>query len=105
MTQTEDRLRAAFAARAAQVTHADLRRAAPPHGPRWGVRRMRHVAYALVGAAAAVVAVCLLVLLPGSPLDPVPVPVPPAQSPRTGEPARPTTGVIPGPAPAVTRTP
>ncbi|MEE1807472.1 hypothetical protein [Streptomyces sp. BE133] len=81
---TEDRLRAALAARAALVTHRDLCRNAPPRGRSWGVRRVRRVAFAALGVAAAVVAVCLLVLLPGSLLDPAPVP--PARSPGISEP-------------------
>ncbi|MFI8438850.1 hypothetical protein ACIGJO_34995 [Streptomyces sp. NPDC079020] len=81
---TEDRLRAALAARAALVTHRDLRRAAPPQGRSWGVRRVRRVVLTALGVAAAVVAVCLLVLLPGSPLDPAPVP--PARPPGINEP-------------------
>ncbi|MDJ0344449.1 hypothetical protein QMK19_20945 [Streptomyces sp. H10-C2] len=81
---TEDRLRAALAARAALVTHRDLCRDAPPQGRSWGVRRVRRVAFAALGAAAAVVAVCLLVLLPGRPLDPAPVP--PARTPGISEP-------------------
>lgn len=81
---TEDRLRAALAARAALVTHRDLRRDAPPQGRSWGVRRVRRMAFAALGVAAAVVTVCLLVLLPGSPLDPAPVP--PARPPGINEP-------------------
>ncbi|MEU5426146.1 hypothetical protein AB0H73_11125 [Streptomyces olivoreticuli] len=81
---TEDRLRAALAARAALVTHHDLRRDAPPQGRTWGVHRVRRVAFAALGVAAAVVAVCLLVLLPSSPRDPAPVP--PAGTPGISEP-------------------
>ncbi|MGE7436108.1 hypothetical protein [Kitasatospora sp. NPDC001175] len=81
---TEDRLRAALAARAALVTHHDLRHDAPPQGRSWGVHRARRVALAALGVAAAVVAVCLLVLLPGSPLDPAPAP--PAGTPGITEP-------------------
>ncbi|MDH6116171.1 hypothetical protein ABH930_001966 [Kitasatospora sp. GAS204A] len=68
---TEDRLRAALAARAALVTHRDLRHDAPPQGRSWGVRRVRGVAFAVLGAAAAVAAGCLL--LPGNPPDPAPL--------------------------------
>ncbi|MFI6728315.1 hypothetical protein NRF20_19385 [Streptomyces sp. R-74717] len=81
---TEDRLRAALAARAALVAHRDLCRYAPPQGRSWGVHRVRRVAFAALGVAAAVVAVCLLVLLPGSPLDPAPAP--PARAPGIDEP-------------------
>ncbi|MFI8767996.1 hypothetical protein ACIGN6_24210 [Streptomyces sp. NPDC053792] len=69
----EDRLRAAFAARAALVTSRDLRRAAPPRGRRWGTRRVRALAFTALGAAAAVAAVCVLVLLPDGPVAPDPV--------------------------------
>ncbi|MFJ3710897.1 hypothetical protein OG204_23690 [Streptomyces sp. NBC_01387] len=90
---TEDRLRAALAARAALVTYGDLRRGAPPQGRSWGVRRVRRTGFAVLGAAAAVVAVCLLVLLPGSPLNPAPAP--PAHAPRVTDPPQPTpTGPI-----------
>ncbi len=103
MTQTEERLRAALAARAAQVTYPMLRRAEPPRGRTWGARRVRAVAYAVVGAAA-VLAVFLLVLLPGSLLDRSPVP--PAHPPRVVEPPLPApTPVLPGPAPALTHRP
>ncbi|WP_406505142.1 hypothetical protein [Streptomyces sp. NBC_00212] len=90
---TDDRVRAALLARGALVTHADLRRDVPPQGRSWGVRRVRRVAFAALGVAAAVVAVCLLVL-PGNPLDPAPAP--PARTPGINEPP-PTTGpsVIP----------
>ncbi|MFH9726766.1 hypothetical protein ACH4M4_27940 [Streptomyces sp. NPDC017254] len=94
-TTAEERLRAAFAARAALVTHRDLRRDAPPRGRSWGLRRVRGVALAGLGAAAAVAAACLLVLVPG--VAPDPAPVPPARSPGVDEPqVRPT----PAPAPA-----
>ncbi|MGA5133573.1 hypothetical protein ACPCTO_27605 [Streptomyces olivoreticuli] len=82
---TEDRLRAALAARAALITHRDLRRDAPPQGRTWGVRRVRRVAFAALGVAAAVVAVCLLVLLPSNPRDPAPVS--PAGTPGISEPS------------------
>ncbi|MFD4763312.1 hypothetical protein ACFWOJ_32025 [Streptomyces sp. NPDC058439] len=81
---TEDRLRAALAARAVLVTHRDLRRDAPPQGHSWGVRRVRRVAFAALGTAAAVAAVWLLVLLPGS--SPAPAPAPPARAPGISEP-------------------
>ncbi len=70
---TEDRLRAALAARAGLVTHRDLRHDVPPQGRGWGVRRVQLVAFAVLGAAAAVLAVCLLVALPGGPSDRTPV--------------------------------
>lgn len=87
---TEDRLRQALAARASLVTHRDLSPGSPPRGHAWGTRRIRRtVVTALVGAAAAAVAVYFL-LLPGGPFDPAPVP--PARSPEvTGPP-------VPGPA-------
>ncbi|GAA3489550.1 MULTISPECIES: hypothetical protein [Streptomyces] len=103
MTQTEDRLRAALAARADQLTYSMLRRGEVPQGRTWGVRRVRGIAYAVVGAAA-VVAVCLLVLLPHSPVNPTPVP--PAQPPRVVDTPRPTTTpALPESAPAVSREP
>ena len=68
---TEDRLRAALTARAALVTHRDLHHGTPPQERGWGAHRVRLAALTL-GMAAAVVAVCLLVLLPGSPLHPTP---------------------------------
>ncbi|MEV5283291.1 hypothetical protein [Streptomyces sp. NPDC051994] len=79
---TDDRVRAALAARGALVTHSDLRREALPQGRSWGVRRVRRVAFAALGVAATAVAVCLL--LPGSPLDPTPAP--PAHAPGINEP-------------------
>ncbi|MDH6130333.1 hypothetical protein [Kitasatospora sp. GP82] len=81
---TEDRLRAALAARAALVTHRDLCRDVPPQGRSWGVRRVHRVAFAALGVAAAVVAVCLLVLLPGNPPDQAPAR--PAGTPGISEP-------------------
>ncbi|MFE4332218.1 hypothetical protein ACFRQM_23185 [Streptomyces sp. NPDC056831] len=81
---TEDRLRTAPAARTALVTHRDLCRYAPPQGRSRGVHQVRRVAFAALGVAAAVVAVCLLVLLPGSLLDPAPAP--PARAPGINEP-------------------
>ncbi|WP_406496473.1 hypothetical protein OG936_20365 [Streptomyces sp. NBC_00846] len=98
---TEDRLRAALAARAVLVTHRDLRRDAPPQGRSWGVRRVRRVAFAALGVAAAVVAVCLLVLLPGSLLDPAPAP--PARAPGIGEPVPATPARPAGPSGADSR--
>ncbi|MFI6688306.1 hypothetical protein [Streptomyces sp. NPDC050485] len=79
---TDDRVRAALAARGALVTHSDLRRDDPPQGRSWGVARVRRVAFAALGVAATVVAVCLLV--PGSPLNPAPAP--PAHAPGISEP-------------------
>ncbi|MEV4943054.1 hypothetical protein [Streptomyces zaomyceticus] len=94
-TATEERLRAAFAARAALVTPRDLRRAAPPRGRSRGLRRVRGIALAGLGAAAAVAAAYFLVLTPGGPS--APVPAPPAGSPGVHDsPAVPT----PTPAPA-----
>ncbi|WP_369144645.1 hypothetical protein [Streptomyces sp. R44] len=89
----EERLRAALAARAALVTHRELRRDAPPQGRGWGTRRVRAVAVAVFGAAAAVAAVCVLVLFPDGPA--APAPVLPARTPvRTAVPP------VPTPAPA-----
>ncbi|MFD9487245.1 hypothetical protein ACFWBX_25400 [Streptomyces sp. NPDC059991] len=90
----EDRVRAALAARASLVTHHDLSHEAPPQGRSWGVRRVRGVAFAALGVAAAVVAVCLLVL-PGGPL--APAPAPPAHAPGISErpPSTPTDPVAP----------
>ncbi|MEU8888727.1 hypothetical protein [Streptomyces sp. NPDC048442] len=85
---TEDRLRAALAARADLLTHRDLRRDAPPQGHGRGVRRLRGAALGVLGLAAAVVAVCLLVLLPGGPQTPAPVV--PAGTPGISEPPPPT---------------
>ncbi|MEV6422252.1 hypothetical protein [Streptomyces sp. NPDC051662] len=81
---TEDRLRAALAARAALVTHHDLRPEEPPRGRGWGVRRVRRVALAALGVAAAVVVMCLPVLLSGG--AQAPGPVPPADTPGVSEP-------------------
>jgi len=89
---TEDRLRAALAARAALVTYRDLRHDLPPQGRAWGARRVRGLTLAVLGLAAAVVAVCLLVLLPGSPPDParvIPAGPPGIGAPPTSAPARP----------------
>ncbi|MDH6575014.1 hypothetical protein [Kitasatospora sp. MAP5-34] len=89
---TEDRLRAALAARAVLVTYRDLRHDVPPQGRSWGVRRVRRVAFAALGAAAAVAAVCLLVLLPGSAPDPAPARpagTPGISGPSPSTPARP----------------
>ncbi|MBD0745991.1 hypothetical protein [Streptomyces sp. CBMA152] len=78
----EDRIRAALSARAELVTHHDLSRNAPPQGRSWGVRRVRRVTYAVLGAAAAVTAVYLLALPATSP-----PPTLPAHTPRITEPA------------------
>ncbi|MFJ9212779.1 hypothetical protein [Streptomyces sp. NPDC102264] len=93
---TEDRLRAALAARAALVTHRDLRHDAPPQGRAWSMRRVRGVALAGLGVAAAVVAIYLSALLPGGPREPAPVP--PARTPGITEPsaATPEVEVQPG---------
>ncbi|MFD7118757.1 hypothetical protein ACFWAA_17195 [Streptomyces sp. NPDC059922] len=93
---TEDRLRAALAARAALVTHRDLRPEEPPQGRGWSVRRVRGVALAGLGVAAAVVAIYLTALLPGGPREPAPVP--PARTPGITEPsaATPEVEVRPG---------
>ncbi|WP_329127145.1 hypothetical protein [Streptomyces sp. NBC_01465] len=93
MTPTvEERLQEALAARAARVTYGGLRRDAPPQGRSWGMRRVRIAAFAALGAVAAAAAVCLLVL-PGGPLDPAPVP--PARTPGVSEPPSPTPPVGP----------
>ncbi|MFB7516329.1 hypothetical protein [Streptomyces sp. NPDC056144] len=70
---TEARLRAALAARAAQVTHHDLRRQPPPTGRARGIRSAYGRGLAVLAVAATVAAVCLLTLLPGAPLAPTPV--------------------------------
>ncbi|MFF5286819.1 hypothetical protein [Streptomyces sp. NPDC013171] len=75
----EERLRAALAARAALVTYRDLRGDAPPQGRGWGTHRVRAVAFAVLGAVAAVAAACLLALFPDGPA--APAPVLPARSP------------------------
>ncbi|WP_329622988.1 hypothetical protein OG357_23270 [Streptomyces sp. NBC_01255] len=85
---TEARLRAALTARAARITHRDLRREDPPRGRAWTVRALRGPGLAALAAAAMVAAVCLLYLLPGSPL--APAPVQPARSPGISDPAPPT---------------
>ncbi|MFJ2788628.1 hypothetical protein ACIQCR_24365 [Streptomyces sp. NPDC093249] len=91
---TEERLRAAFTARAALVTHRELRHAEPPRGRAWGTHRVRGLVVAGFGAAVAVAAAYLLVLSPG-PVGPR-VPEPPARSPGVVErPVSPT----PHPAP------
>ncbi|MFD9791870.1 hypothetical protein ACFWXK_13065 [Streptomyces sp. NPDC059070] len=87
---TEDRLRAALAARAALVTHHDLRPAEPPQGRDWGARRVRRIAFTALAVAAAVVAVCLLVRPGGAP-----GPVPPAHRPGVEEPPAPPRPVDP----------
>ncbi|WP_329570603.1 hypothetical protein [Kitasatospora sp. NBC_01266] len=91
---TEDRLRAALAARAALVTHADLRHDVPPQGRGWGVRRVRGIALGALGVAAAVAAGCVLVLLPGH--SSAPAPVQPARSPGITSPS-PSSIVDPAP--------
>ncbi|MFE4371639.1 hypothetical protein ACFRMN_26015 [Streptomyces sp. NPDC056835] len=83
---TEERLRAALAARAALVTHRELRHEEPPQGRGWGVRRVRRAALAALGVAAAGVAIYLSAQLPGGPRDPAP-PVPPAGTPGITEPS------------------
>ncbi|MFF1509134.1 hypothetical protein [Streptomyces sp. NPDC058326] len=90
---TEDRLRAAFAARAALVTYRDLRPGVPPEGRDRGLRRVRGLAFAALGGAAAAAAAYLFVLAPGGPAEPVPVP--PARSPDV---SRPVTAPTPHPA-------
>ncbi|MEU5917281.1 hypothetical protein [Streptomyces sp. NPDC047141] len=97
----EERLRAALAARAALVGHRDLRRADPPRGRRWGTHRIRAVASVVLGAAAAVAAVCVLALLPGA--RTAPDPVGPARTPaRTDAPVVPTPAPEPPAVPSVT---
>ncbi|MEU6981794.1 MULTISPECIES: hypothetical protein [unclassified Streptomyces] len=75
----EERLRAALAARAALVTSRELRRDEPPRGRTRGTRRVRRLAFAGLGAAAAVAAAYLLGVLPGG--VPSPAPEPPARPP------------------------
>ncbi|MER5968111.1 hypothetical protein [Streptomyces sp. NPDC002057] len=102
-TPAEERLRAAFAARAALVTHRDLRRDAPPRGRSWGTRRVRGAAFAALGAAVAVAAAYLLVLASVGPV--APAPAPPARPPGSSEsPVRPTPPPDPAtPSPSVAR--
>ncbi|MFF2774953.1 hypothetical protein ACFVU3_08595 [Streptomyces sp. NPDC058052] len=92
-TPAEDRLRAALAARAALLTHRDLRPAAPPEGRTWGTRRVCGAAFAAVVVAAALAVLTLL------PTGTSPAPVPPAH--------RPSRDVTPSapPSPPPTRTP
>ncbi|MFD3994812.1 hypothetical protein [Streptomyces sp. NPDC058548] len=101
LTVTEERLRAAFAARAALVTYRDLRRDEPPEGRSWGLRRVRGVAFASLGAvaaAAAVAAAYLLFLVPAGTVSPTPAP--PARPPGVSEsPVTPTPSPV---APSVT---
>ncbi|MFF9069865.1 hypothetical protein ACF09E_31395 [Streptomyces sp. NPDC014891] len=91
-TVVEERLRAAFAARAALVTHRDLRRDEPPVGRSWGLRRVRGVAFASLGALAAAAAAYLLVLVPADGVSPLPAP--PARPPGVGE-----SSAVPTPSP------
>lgn len=99
---TEERLRAALTARAALVTPHSLRPGVPPQGPQRGARRTRAFACAVLGAAA-VVAVCLLALLPADRPGPHPTPVRPAGPPPASEPPAPRprtpTPVAPEPLP------
>ncbi|MFD0155153.1 hypothetical protein ACWGQ4_29920 [Streptomyces sp. NPDC055721] len=97
---TEIRLRAALTARAARITHQDLRREDPPRGRARTVRALRGPGLAALAAAAAVAAVCLLYLFPGSSL--APAPVPPARPPGVTDPAPPPSPV---PAPSSPETP
>ncbi|MCX5226667.1 hypothetical protein [Streptomyces sp. NBC_00233] len=101
LTVTEERLRAAFAARAALVTYRDLRRDEPPEGRSWGLRRVRGVAFASLGtvaAAAAVAAAYLFFLVPAGTLSPTPAP--PARPPGVSKsPVAPTPSPV---APSVT---
>ncbi|RSS51422.1 hypothetical protein [Streptomyces sp. WAC01280] len=96
---TETRLRAALTARAAQITHQDLRREDPPQGRGWTLRALRGPGLAALAAAASVAAVCLLYLFPGSPL--APAPAPPARPPGITDPTPPTPAPTP-PSPAAT---
>ncbi|MEF9883358.1 hypothetical protein [Streptomyces sp. P9-A4] len=89
----EERLRAALTARAALVTYRELRRDEPPRGRAWGTRRVRGLAFAGLGAAAAVAAAYLLGASPGGVLSPAPEP-----------PARPP-GIVIRPKPATTPLP
>lgn len=61
-TVTEERLRAAFAARAALVTYRDLRREEPPRGRSRGTRRVRGFVLAGLGSVAAAAAAYALFL-------------------------------------------
>ncbi|MFE7120252.1 hypothetical protein ACFU99_32995 [Streptomyces sp. NPDC057654] len=94
--ETEERLRAALEARAAQITPHDLAPAPPPAGRAWGTRRVRRTALAAVGAVAA--SVSLYLLLPGSPLRPHQTPpaygpaASPTPPPPPSEAPRPSTG-------------
>ncbi|MEK9520385.1 hypothetical protein MIU24_13390 [Streptomyces venezuelae] len=81
-TVTEERLRAAFAARAALVTHRDLRRDEPPVGRSWGLRRVRGLAFGSLGTVAAAAAAYLLLLVPAGGVSPTPAP--PARAPGVG---------------------
>ncbi|WP_406058964.1 hypothetical protein OG462_18660 [Streptomyces sp. NBC_01077] len=94
LTVTEERLRAAFAARAALVTYRDLRHDEPPQGRSRGLRRVRGLAFASLGAVAAVAAAYLLVVLvPGSTV--APTPAPPARPPGISKsPVTPTPAVV-----------
>ncbi|MEU3747955.1 MULTISPECIES: hypothetical protein [Streptomyces] len=94
---TEARLRAALTARAAQVTHHDLRREPPPRGRARSVRGLYGRGLAALAVAAAVAAVCLLALRPEIRLDPAPVQ--PARPPATGT-DRPAPDQPPTPRPA-----
>ncbi|MEU6933609.1 hypothetical protein [Streptomyces sp. NPDC046385] len=100
----EERLRAALTARAALVTYHELRRDQPPQGRARGTRRVRGLAFAGLGAAAAVAAAYLWGAFPGGLLSPDPAP--PARPPGiverpTPTPARPAS---PGPvSPSVTQ--
>ncbi|MCX5391227.1 hypothetical protein [Streptomyces sp. NBC_00094] len=94
---TETRLRAALTARAALVTHQDLRRENPPQGRARTARALYGPGLAALAAAAAVAAVCVLYLLPGGLL--APAPVQPARPPGITDPAPPTTApTTPSPA-------
>ncbi|KQX57848.1 MULTISPECIES: hypothetical protein [unclassified Streptomyces] len=93
----EERLRAALAARAALVTYRELRRDEPPQGRAWGTRRVRGLAFAGLGAAAAVAAAYLLGSSPGGALNPAPEP--PARPPGVVIHPKPETTPLPTPGP------
>jgi len=94
----EERLRAAFDARARLISAHDLSPARPPTGRAWGTRRIRRVLSA-VAVTAAAAAAAIAFLLPsgsdsGSPErrhHPAPPAGDPAVTPRTPEPV-PTPG-------------
>ncbi|MFC9385266.1 hypothetical protein [Streptomyces venezuelae] len=102
-TVTEERLRAAFAARAALVTYRDLRREEPPRGRSRGTRRVRGFVLAGLGSVAAAAAAYALFLGPDGGAA-TPPPVLPARPPGVGVPSPEVPGPTPGPVgPSVAR--